>query len=86
MQILIKHNIILLAFFIIFASKSHAAERILPIPKPEVDQEIKIKTEIKKYIYPEKKPISEKEKIDTTKSDELTEITDEAKEDIFIYP
>jgi len=86
MQILIKHNIILLAFFIIFASKSHAAERILPIPKPEVNQEIKIKTEIKKYIYPEKKPISEKEKIDTTKSDELTEITDEAKEDIFIYP
>ena len=86
MQILIKHNIILLAFFIIFASKSHAAERILPIPKPEVNQEIKIKTEIKKYIYPEKKPISEKEKIDTTKSDELSEITDEAKEDIFIYP
>ena len=49
MKNLIKHNLILLAF-IIFSSQSIAADRILPIPKPIVDQETKIVTAKKKEI------------------------------------
>ena len=56
MKNLIKLKVILLAFFIIFSSQSIAADRILPIPKPTVDQETKIKTAKKKKIYPQKKP------------------------------
>ena len=48
MKNLIKLNIIFLAFFIIFSSKSIAADRILPLPKPTVDQETKIITAKKK--------------------------------------
>ena len=86
MKKLIKLNIILLTSFIIFSSKSVAAERILPLPKPKVDQETKIKTAEKKYIYPEKKPTLKKEKIEITESKEVSKIDDEVKEDVFIYP
>ena len=55
MKNLIKLNVISLAFFIIFSSQSIAADRILPIPKPIVDQETKIITAKKKEIYPQKK-------------------------------
>ena len=54
MKNLLKLNIILLAFFIIFSSKSIAADRILPLPKPAVDQKTKIITAKKKEIYPQK--------------------------------
>ena len=48
MKILVKLKVFLLAITIIFATESIAAETILPIPKPEVDKEIKIKTAEKK--------------------------------------
>ena len=52
MKNLIKLNIIFLAILIIFSSKSIAADRILPLPKPKVDQETKIITaKKKKYIH-----------------------------------
>ena len=86
MKNLIKFNVIFLVFFIIFSSESIAAERILPLPKPKVDQETKIKTAEKKHIYPEKKPTLKKEKIEITKSKEDSKIYDEVKEDVFIYP
>ena len=60
MKNLTKLNVIFLAFFIIFSSQSIAADRILPIPKPTVDQETKIITAKKKEIYPQKKPKTEK--------------------------
>ena len=44
-------NIIFLTFLIIFSSKSIAADRILPLKKPTVDQETKIITAKKKEIY-----------------------------------
>ena len=79
---LLKFNIIFLALFIIFSSKSIAADRILPLPKPTVDQETKIITAKKKEIYPQKKPIKNIEKIEAS-----TEILDEAEEiTIIIYP
>ena len=55
MKNLLKLNIIFLAFFIIFSPKSVAADRILPLPKPTVDEETKIITAKKKEIYPQKK-------------------------------
>ena len=62
MKNLIKFSVIFLGFFVIFTSNSIAADRILPLPKPSVDQETKIKTAKKKEIYPQKKPDKEKKK------------------------
>ena len=42
MKKLVKLKVILLAFIIIFTSKSLSADLILPLPKPAVDQEIKV--------------------------------------------
>ena len=44
MRNLVKLKVILLAFIIITASTSYAADRILPQAKPKVDEETKIKT------------------------------------------
>ena len=49
-------KVILLIFSIIFTTEVIAADRILPVPKPNPDQETKIKTAEKKHIYPKKKP------------------------------
>ena len=54
MKNLIKFKVIILAFSIIFTSQSIAADLILPKPKPDIDQEAKIKTAKKKEIYPKK--------------------------------
>ena len=86
MKNLIKLSTIFLAIFIIFSSKSVAADRILPLSKPAVDEDTKIKTAEKKHIYPEKKPTLKKEKIEITESKEVSKIDEEAKEDVFIYP
>ena len=65
MKNLLILKVIFLIFSIIFASQTIAANPILPIPKPTPDKETKIKAEQKKHIYPEKKPTSKKEKIET---------------------
>ena len=57
----LKHNVIILIFSMFLISEAIAANRILPIPKPTVDQETKKKTDKKKEIYPEKKPTKENE-------------------------
>ena len=57
-----KLKVIFLIFLIFLASEAIAADQILPVPKPTPDQEIKIKTAEKKYIYPEKKTDFEKRK------------------------
>mgnify|MGYP001295130012 CR=1 FL=1 len=54
MKNLIKFSVIFLGFFIIFLSNSIAADRILPLPKPSVDQETKAKT-AKKSTFASKK-------------------------------
>ena len=56
MNKLIKYNVIFLVIFIIFGSKLHAGSNILPLPKPSVSEEVKVKTAKKKEIYPKKKP------------------------------
>ena len=41
MKIFIKISVIFLTIFTIFSSSSSAADRILPIPKPTVEEEVK---------------------------------------------
>ena len=77
MNNLIKFKVIILAFTIIFTSQSAAADLILPKPKPEIDQETKIKTAKKKEIYPQKKPDKAKEQIESA---------EKIQEEVFIYP
>ena len=84
MKNLIKLNVIFLVFFIIFSSQSIAADRILPIPKPTVDQETKIITAKKKQIYPQKKPETEKVTVEGEQEEAVP--IQETKEEIFIYP
>ena len=86
MRKFIKLSVIFLVFFVIFSSKSIAADQILPLSKPTVDQETKIITAKKKEIYPQKKPKIIKERISITETQEKITITQKAKEEIFIYP
>ena len=84
MKNLTKLNVILLAFFIIFSSQSIAADLILPLPKPTVDQEIKIITAKKKEIYPQKKP--ETKEVAAEETQEEIAAIQQTKEETFIYP
>jgi len=81
MRNFIKLNIIFLGFLIFFSSKSVAADLILPLPKPAVDQETKNVTAHKKEIYPQKKPTKKIETIETS-----TKILVETEEITIIYP
>ena len=82
MKNLVKLKVILLVFAIIFASKSIAADKILPLPKPSVDKDTIIKSSKKKEIYPKKKPT--KKKIET--NIEIAETIETTDKEIFIFP
>ena len=86
MKIFVKLKVIFLVFFIAFISQSIADERILPVPKPGVDQDSLKLTKKKKAIYPQKRPEVKKE---ISKIEEITESTEETLEiieEVFIYP
>jgi len=86
MKNFIKINVIFLTIFAIFSSTSLAADRILPIPKPTVEEEVKKITAKKKEIYPKKKPVTKKEEKEIEQAQEVVESIDEEKEQSFIYP
>jgi len=86
MKIFIKISVIFLTIFTIFSSSSSAADRILPIPKPTVEEEVKKITAKKKEIYPKKKPITQKEEKEIEQAQEGVVPIDEEKEESFIYP
>jgi soluble lytic murein transglycosylase len=71
---------------VIFTSSSIAADRILPLPKPQVEEEIIKRTAKKKEIYPEKKPITKKDEKEIELPQEVAESIDEEKKESFIYP
>ena len=83
MKNLIKFYVIFLGFFIVFSAKSIAADNILPLPKPTVDQETKAIVAKKKEIYPQKKPLRKIEKIEEVEDKQIIE-TDE--KSVTIYP
>ena len=82
----LKLNVIILISSIFLTSQAVAADRILPIPKPTVDQEAKEKTAKKKEIYPQKKPTKETEKIPTEEIKITAETLEESTESKIIYP
>ena len=88
MKNLIKLKVLLPIFITFFITKSVAAERILPVPKPTIDLEVKKKIDKKKEIYPQKKP---KNKIASNEdASNLEKIDEEAspinETEVFIYP
>ena len=80
-----KIKVLLLVFSMSFLSESIAGEPILPIKKPTLDQETKIKITKKNQIYPKKKPEKESKKVEIEKKEETSEAV-EKKDDAFIYP
>jgi len=89
MKNLIKLKVILLVFTMIFTSPTLAGDKILPMAKPSVDEEMKIKTAKKKEIYPKKKPKKEKTIKTQDAADESQESlvgTNQASADTTIYP
>jgi len=86
MRDIIKISVIFLAIYIIFPSLSISGENILPLPKPSIDNETKKIIAKKKLIYPKKKPQEDKEEILIKASEEKEEISEDIKEEVFIYP
>ena len=84
MKHLIKLKVILLVFFIIFGSRLLAADRILPLPKPSPDKEIKAKIAKKKEIYPKKRPAEKKEISQIESVTKVTQSDDKIEGDVFI--
>jgi len=83
----IRVIVIFLGIFIFFCSHSIAADLILPLPKPNVDEDTKIITDKKKEIYPKKKPkVKKEENVSTTETQAETIQKQETKEEKFIYP
>jgi len=82
MRNLAKLKVILLVITIFLISASNAANIILPVKKPAVSEKVKEQVSKKKEIYPQKKPIINK----IIETQEPTEVSKEAKEDIKIYP
>ena len=83
MKKLIKHKVFFLTIFMFFSTQSVAKDTLLPLPKPNVNQETKKNTLKSKPIYPQEKPIK-KEKI---ASDETTTLTEKSEEvETTIYP
>ncbi len=86
MKNLLKLKVFLLVFTGIFTSQVIAADLILPLPKPAVDEEIKVKVSKKKEIYPKKKPSKQSEELIVDESKELENGTQISKEETPIYP
>ena len=86
MKIIIKINVTFLTIFLIFTTTSIAGDRILPLPKPTVGEEIKKTTAKKKEIYPQKKPALKEDKKQTEINLDQNEPVEQDKQEDFIYP
>ena len=86
MKNFIKISLTFLTIFVIFPITSLAKDQILPLPKPNVSEEIKKTTEKKKNIYPKEKPKTKSKNEDIQISNEDIQIQDSEKEEAFIYP
>ena len=71
MKNLVKFYVISLVFIITFSTKSIAADKILPLPKPTVDEKTKSVVAKKKNIYPEKKPTIKAKKIEEVENQQV---------------
>ena len=60
MKNLVKLKVILLVFAIIFASKSIAADKILPLPKPSIEKDTIISSSKKREFILKKNQLKKK--------------------------
>ena len=89
MKNFIKYIGIFLSVLMFFSTNLMAAEQILPLPKPSVDENIKKEVAKKKIIYPQRKPVAKKieNQNDKKEKDDLVkEIENEQTEEVAIYP
>ena len=74
-------SLISLVFLLVFNTITKADNIILPLPKPEISESIKVQVQQKKNIYPQKKPETSDKKIETAEDS-----ANESSIDIAIYP
>lgn len=88
MKNLIKITVTFLTFFLIFTSPTLSSDRILPLPKPIVGEEVKKAITKKKELLPKKKPRTQElnEKTVELTEEETVELTEEKEELTLIYP
>jgi soluble lytic murein transglycosylase len=86
MKKLTKHKVFFLTLLMFICTESIAADRLLPLPKPEVSKEIKNKLLKSKNIYPVKKPILKKKKIISSDDQEIAKSIIDDESGNFIYP
>ena len=86
MNNLIKFKVFLIGFTVIFISLAVAADRILPLAKPKVDEKIKTIVSKSKEIYPKKKPSNKIEEKQIDVSQQIIETQEKTEEEKFIYP
>tara|TARA_B100000959_G_scaffold272680_1_gene322325 strand:+ start:21 stop:2249 length:2229 start_codon:yes stop_codon:yes gene_type:complete len=86
MKNFIKISVFFLAIIVIFPLTSLAADRILPLPKPTVEESVKKITADKKNVYPEPKPKIKSEKKQTETTEEIIISADSENKKSFIYP
>ena len=86
MKNFIKINVIFLTIFVIFPITSFAKDQILPLPKPNVSEEVKKVTSEKKNIYPKQKPKMKSDNKTTEGPADDPGLADNKKEEVFIYP
>ena len=86
MKNLVKHKVIFLTFFMFICTVSIAANPIMPLSRPQLDQETKQNLAKEKNIYPLSKPILKKEKLETKKDQKVVETQQIDEDEAFIYP
>jgi len=86
MKNFIKISLTFLTIFATFSVPTIAADRILPLPKPEVGEEVKKTTSKNKQIYPEKKPVSKKADEEIKMEEEISQSASEENGQTVIYP
>ena len=85
MKNIIKLNVLIIVFSIIYMPVSISADKIIPLPKPLLSKETKLKISKKGIIYPQKKPIRKKAKKET-EDQQKEEILSEENKVSIIYP
>ena len=74
MKNLIKHKLIFITILCFFSTQSLAGDKIIPVPKPAVNTEIKKKVADKKFLYPQKKPLKKIDEIPTETTEDKIEV------------
>ena len=86
MKNFIRVKVLILVLSIFLTTQGQAAEKILPLPKPTVDKDLKKIVAKKKEIYPKKKPVTEKVLSQADDNEQIVVISEPDQNQVFIYP